>query len=155
MVGRRRSGGGPTLSNRALNRALLARQHLLTRTRASAFDEVEHLVGQQAQIPTTPYVGLWSRLEDFEPGELSNLIEQRQAVRASLMRATIHLVTARDYVALRPLLAPPLEREVFANSAYGRHRLEGVDREAVIQAGRELTRDRPLTAKELAPLLAE
>lgn len=115
---------------------------------------VEHLVGQQAQIPTTPYVGLWSRLLDFEAIELSDVIERRLAVRASLLRATIHLVTARDYLAIRPLVAPPLEREVLANSTYGRDRLAGIDVEAVIDAGRELTRDEPLTVSQLAPRLA-
>jgi hypothetical protein len=154
MAGRRRAAG-PALSNRALNRALLARQLLLERDRRTAFDTIEHLVGQQAQIPTTPYVGLWSRLEGFEAAELSSLLERRLAVRASLLRATIHLVTSRDYLNLRPLLEPPLEREVFANQAYGRDRLVGIDRAAVIEAGRELTKDRPLTVAELRPLLAE
>jgi winged helix DNA-binding protein len=153
-VTRRSASGLRTLSNRALNRALLERQHLLRRTNRSAAEMVEHLVGQQAQIPTTPYVGLWSRIVDFEATELSDLIERRLAVRASLLRATIHLVTARDYLAIRPLVAPPLQREVFANSTYGRERLAGIDVEAVINAGRELTRDEPLTVAELAPRLA-
>ena len=152
---RRRTLGLPTLSNRALNRALLERQHLLHRVTRTSAEEIEHLVGQQAQIPTTPYVGLWSRLIDFEASELSDLIERRLAVRASLLRATIHLVTARDYLAIRPLVAPPLEREVLANSTYGRERLAGIDVDAVIDAGRELTRDEPLAVSQLAPRLAE
>jgi hypothetical protein len=151
----RSTAGAPRLSNRTLNRALLARQHLLERRPGSAADEVEHLVGQQAQVPSTPYVGLWSRLIGFQAAELSDLIERRLAVRASLMRATIHLVTARDYLAIRPLVAAPLEREVFANATYGRERLAGIDVQAVLDAGRELTAAAPLTARELAPLLAE
>jgi hypothetical protein len=153
-VSRRRTLGLRTLNNRALNRALLERQQLLRRVNRTAAEEIEHLVGQQAQIPTTPYVGLWSRLVDFEASELSDLIERRLAVRASLLRATIHLVTARDYLAIRPLVAPPLQREVLANSTYGRERLAGIDVEAVIDAGRELTRDEPLSVSELAPRLA-
>ena len=152
---RGRTLGLRTLDNRTLNRALLERQLLLRRASLGVDETIERLVGQQAQIPTTPYVGLWSRLVGFEASELSSLIERRLAVRASLLRATIHLVTARDYLAIRPLVAPPLEREVFANATYGRERLAGIDVEAVIEAGRDLTREQPLTAKELAQRLAE
>ena len=59
------------LSKRALNRALLGRQMLLERQRVTARDAVEHLVGMQAQNPLDPYFGLWARLEDFDPEELS------------------------------------------------------------------------------------
>ena len=60
------------LSQRALNRALLARQLLLERQSMTAETAIEHLVGLQAQAPLAPYVGLWSRLRDFRPGELSD-----------------------------------------------------------------------------------
>jgi hypothetical protein len=142
----------PTLSSRALNRALLARQHLIERARMPAAAMIEHLVGMQAQVPANPYVALWSRLRDFAPDGLEALIADRQAVRMPLMRTTIHLVTARDALALYPVFGPVLARVFQSGSPFGR-RLAGLDLEAVLAAGRELIEDGPLSASELAAAL--
>jgi hypothetical protein len=141
------------LGRRRLNRALLARQLLLRRSELSVPAAVEKLVGLQAQIPGNPYVALWSRLEGFRPEDLSRLIASRRAVRATLMRATIHLVTARDYHALRPVLQPALDRNLHTASQWGRH-LTGVDLPALVEAGRALV-DEPQPASELGRRLGE
>jgi hypothetical protein len=140
------------LGRRALNRALLARQWLLERRRISAVEAIEHLIGLQAQAPNPPYFGLWSRLEEFRPGEVVALFEERRVVRIALMRSTIHLVTARDCLALRPLLQSVQERGF--QSAYGRF-LDGLDRAEVAAAGRELVEERPRTFDQLGELLGE
>ncbi len=143
-----------TLNLRELNRATLERQMLLRRRKLPALDAIEHLVGMQAQAPNPPYVGLWTRLEGFHPDELARLIEERRAVRIALMRNTIHLVSARDCLRLRPLVQPVFERDLYANRAH-RTALEGVDAEALVAAGRALLEERPRTAKELGELLKE
>ncbi|GAA2384790.1 hypothetical protein Cme02nite_65820 [Catellatospora methionotrophica] len=142
----------PVLSRQTLNRALLSRQLLLSRADISVHDAVAHLYGLQAQAPNPPYVALWNRLDGFAPGELSELIVDRRAVRIALMRGTIHLVTADDYRRLRPLLGPVFERG-FATT-YGR-RLPGLDFDAVAAHGRTLVEEQPRTFAELGVVLAE
>ena len=70
------------------------------------------------RLPNSPYVGLWTRLDGFRPDELAQLIADRRAVRIALMRWTIHLVTAPDCLALRPVVQPVLDRGLHGN--YGR-----------------------------------
>ena len=138
----------------ARNRALLERQLLLRRSELSAAEAIEHLIGMQAQVPDAPYVGLWTGLERFVPDDLAALMAQRRAVRASLMRATIHLVTACDFLALRPVVQPVLERDVYGNATYGKDRLAGLDMDAVLMAGRTLLEERPRANAELRGLLS-
>ena len=138
---------GAVLGPRALNRALLARQHLLVRADVPVLDLVEHLVGLQAQEPQEPYVGVWSRLHGFAPAQLSGLLEARTAVRTLLMRRTLHLVSARDCLALRRLHDPMLVARM--RGTLGR-RLPGVDEEALAAAGRPVFAATPSMLTEVA-----
>jgi hypothetical protein len=143
----------PVLTRRALNRALLARQHLLERSTMTALGMVEHLVGIQAQNPQDPYTGLWSRIEGFRPDDLSAAIEGRQAVRMGLLRTTLHLVGSDDALAMWPVLDGVLER-AWTSSPF-RKDLEGVDVRAVVDAGRALLDASPLTMSQLGQQLSE
>jgi hypothetical protein len=142
------------LGRLALNRALLARQMLLRRIHISAPNAIERLVGMQAQAPNLPYVGLWARLEAFHHEELSQLVRSKRAVRTSLMRNTIHLVTTRDALRLKPLFQPLHERGFFRGSPWGRN-LKSMNPEALLAAGRDIMGERPRTIAELAKLLTK
>ncbi len=139
---------GGVLGRRALNRATLERQLLLRRSALPVLEAIEWLVGLQAQTPHSWYVGLWTRLEGFDPQRVSDLLTERRVVRIALMRSTIHLVTARDCLALRPLLQPVLQRSMSGN--FGRH-LKGLDTEVLVAAGRALVEQQPRTPDTPAP----
>lgn len=109
---------------------------------------VEHLVGMQAQEPAHPYIALWSRIEGFAPEELADLVRARAAVRATLMRSTLHLVTADHCIALRAALQETVTRRFWTNGTY-RRELEGIDLGALLATGRALVEERPLTPAQL------
>lgn len=125
----------PLLTARALNRATLARQLLLERVSLGPLEASEMVAGLQAQTPTDPYVALWSRLAGFDPDELSRSIEERKAVRAQLMRATIHLVTANDYPLFAGATRTVLER-VFRSTPFAKA-LNGADMPRILEVSRE------------------
>jgi hypothetical protein len=85
------------LTQRELNRAVLARQLLLKRARLPLTEALERVAGLQAQYAPSSYVRLWSSLEGFWREDLTRALEHRQVVQGTLMRSTIHLVSARDY----------------------------------------------------------
>jgi hypothetical protein len=139
------------LDARSLNRALLARQGLLSRWAVGAGEALERLVGMQSQVPDAPYVGLFSRVQGFDVGELSALMESRGAVRTSLMRGTLHTVTARDCLELHSVMAPMAAR-AFATSPFAR-RVAGV--EDALAYGRALLGERPRTLADLRRAFGE
>lgn len=140
------------LTRRALNRALLERQGLLRRSRAKPIEIVEQLVGLQAQEPENPYVGLWARIEGFRPADLATVIEQREAVRAILMRGTIHLVSDRDCLRIQPRTMDVLDRGF--GSRFKRQIAEA-DRDELVAVARFELAEGARTRAEMATALAD
>jgi hypothetical protein len=140
------------LTLRELNRATLARQLLLGRASLPALDAVEHLVGLQAQVANPPYIGLWTRLQEFRRTDLTSLFEQRQVVRATMMRSTLHLMTSDDYLLLRPILQPALTRALHAFFA---KEAKGIDVNPFVSAARAFVEEQPRTFVELRAKLTE
>lgn len=141
------------LSKRALNRALLARQLLLRRRRIPVLEAVERLVALQSQVPRDPYVALWSRVEPFRPETLSDALEERRAVRMTLLRGTLHLVTARDAVGLRILVQPSIEGVIYGSSPL-RKAVGSVDMDELFEALRVWLEERPRRRAELVREIA-
>jgi len=142
----------PVLDRRALNRATLARQLLLSRQRMTPLRAIARLVGLQAQVPFAPYFGLWTRLLEFEPRQLAELLLRKRVARLALIRGTLHLVTAADALSLRPVMQPVLDR--WLKGAFAR-RLAGVDLARLAEEARRTLEAGPLTSAELGAILRE
>jgi DNA glycosylase AlkZ-like len=105
MVRRRAASVTDVLGQRALNRALLARQLLLERSGLPLPRALERIGGIQAQYAPSMYIGLWSRLAEFHRQQLTAALERDTVVQGTLLRATIHLVSRRDYWAFTTAIA--------------------------------------------------
>jgi hypothetical protein len=139
------------LALRDLNRATLARQMLLAREKTKPLRAIERMVGLQSQWPKPPHVGLWSRVEGFAREDLLGLLRGRDAVRATMMRGTLHVVGAKDFVSLRAALQPMLTRGLLGVL---RERAKGIDVDEVrAHASRILARG-PQTFEEVREALA-
>jgi hypothetical protein len=146
------TAGAPVLDRRTLNRTLLLRQGLLERLARPASEVIESLVGLQAQEPIDPYVALWTRIEGFDPHELSDLLEHRQAVRMGFLRGTLHLLTSSDTRRLTNVLAD-VPRRSWGSSPFAK-KLAGVPIDEVVAAGRAALEREPMTPAALATVLA-
>jgi hypothetical protein len=139
----------PTLTVRELNRALLARQMLLARQKLGVVDAVERLGGLQAQWAPSPYVALWSRLAGFTRESLTKPIDRGLLIKATLMRATLHLVSAREY---------PAYSAATLDGRFGAWRPPGgpelADLERVHQAALKLAAKTPRTREEIQAHIA-
>ena len=130
------AAGERALSQRELNRTLLARQLLLERSKAPLPRALERIAGIQAQYAPSMYIGLWSRLDGFERDALTRALERRSVVQGTLMRVTIHLVSARDYWPFAIAIGPE-RRELWLRPS---HRDEIGAREMAALARRLRTR---------------
>ena len=139
------------LTTRELNRALLARQLLLERSSVTLTRALEAVGGLQTQYAPTGYVGLWSRLRNFERDTLTQALVNRAAVQGTLMRSTIHTVSAADY----PVLLAGVRsgrREWWLRVV--RSQVQGLNMDAVARIVRERLAHGPARAPELKELLA-
>lgn len=118
----------------------------------TALEVIDHLGGLQAQTPHTWYTGLWNRIEGFKADEASSLLDDRKIVRIALQRSTIHLVTARDCLAMRPLLNEVTGR--MTRSTFGKG-IAGIELDELAATGRALVEERPMTFADLGRALAE
>ena len=139
------------LSERALNRALLARQLLLERVRSPLPRVLERLCGIQNQYAPNGYIRLWSCVEGFRREDLDRALERRTVVQATLLRGTIHLVSARDYA---PFLAAVADVRRDWSTRIHRGVGDG-DRDALVARVREALRGRSCTRDELHALRGE
>lgn len=135
------------LTARQLNRALLARQLLLERSPVSVTDAMGQMGGLQTQYAPSGYIGLWSRLAAFERDDLTSALEQRRAVQGTLMRVTIHTVSAADYW---PVVAGIREGRRAWWLRVSRRQVDRPDMEAVADAVRGELADGPLRVTELS-----
>lgn len=138
-----------TLTPRQLDRALLSRQLLLERATLSIPDALERVGGLQTQYSPSGYIGLWTRLAGFDRAALTRALEDRTVVQATLMRVTIHLVSARDYW-LYAAAVRRARREWWLRLQRG-----AVDEAKVIDSAnsiRTALSAGPRTVKELGPL---
>ncbi len=138
------------LSLREINRATLARQLLLERSTKNATAAIEQLVGMQAQLASAPFVGLWTRLKAFQRGDLASAIESREVVKVTLMRATLHLVSAADYLRFRTTFNPVLEG---AAESIAKNRTP-IDKERVLKVAHDFIAEKPRTFAEISAMLS-
>ncbi|MBO3086727.1 winged helix DNA-binding domain-containing protein [Cellulomonas dongxiuzhuiae] len=141
------------LDDRDLNRALLARQHLLEHTSLDVPAVVERLVGLQAQNPWSPFLGLWSRVAGFTTGDLDTALTDRTVLRTAVMRSTVHLVSARDAPVLSALARPVMAGELRANPRR-RAALDVVDLDRLVEVAAAYVREEPRVTTALGAHLA-
>ncbi len=138
------------LTLRQLNRATLARQMLLERENISVPIAIERLAGMQAQLASAPFIGLWTRLHNFEREDLANLLANKTIVKASLMRATLHLFSADDFVHFRATIQPVLDA---AGETITQRMGAEFDRKKLLTTARKFIAAQPRTFAEITEMV--
>ena len=133
------------LTLRELNRALLERQLLLKRKKLGVQEAVERLCALQAQYSLSPYIALWSRLTGFQRQELTRALEEREVVKSTLFRITLHITSARDYPYFAAAFLPAAQQ------------MARVTPEQIAKLSRKVhaAAKKPLTHEQLEALAAE
>lgn len=140
------------LTLRELNRATLTRQNLLERQTISASDVIRQSIGIQAQRASSPYIALWSRLADFQRGRLSQPIETRQIVKATSLRATLHLLTRADYLHYHGAIQPALNK---GRDSVLKQRDADFDEGRILKLARDFIGEQPRTFAEISAMLSD
>lgn len=135
------------LTARRLNRALLARQHLLERRDAPLTQVIDEIGGLQTQYAPSGYISLWSRMSGFRRADLTRAMEARKAIHGTLMRVTIHTVGATDYWPIVAAIRRSRQQWMLRVTASQRN---GIDLESAAAALRSTMKDGPMRAREVS-----
>ena len=131
------------LTARRLNRATLARQLLLRREPLEVAEAVRRVVALQSQEAASPYLALWNRLAPFDPAGLDAAFAGHEVIKATLMRITLHAVTAADYPLFHRAMVASLRAARLYDRRYTQTGLSAADADALIPHLVEFTAERP------------
>jgi hypothetical protein len=120
------------LSARRLNRTTLERQLLLRRESLDVVEAVHRVVALQAQEPASPYIALWNRVKGFDPADLDRAFAEQAIVKASLLRITLHAVTAGDYPAFHEAMQRSLRAARLWDDRFTREGVPIADVDALV-----------------------
>ena len=139
------------LTQRELNRALLARQLLFERVRLPLPRAVERMGGIQDQYAPSAYIAMWARVDGFERDDLTRALERRTLIQGTLLRGTIHVVSRRDYWPWAEAIREP-RREWLARAW---PQLAALDLDRINRTLRDALRDGPRYRDELVRLVGK
>ncbi len=85
-----------------MNQWVLHKQHLTQNSKAernNICEVAKKICGLHAQVPTTPYLSLWNRIDHFQKEDLiKELYEKQTLVKLWGMRATVHIIPTEQVI---------------------------------------------------------